>query len=66
MKIQNEVMKEADISGFHFFQSLTIEELKSLNLEKTCSKYKKGSYIYKEGNRLTGFYCIIQGIVKIY
>jgi len=66
MKIQNEVTTETDISGFHFFKSLTIDELKSLNLEKTCIKYKKGSYIYKEGNRLTGFYCIIQGIVKIF
>lgn len=66
MKIQNEVSIEIDISGFRFFQSLTSEELKNLNLEKTCINFKKGSFIYKEGNRLTGFFCIIQGIVKIY
>lgn len=66
MKIQNEVFIEIDISGFRFFQSLTSEELKNLNLEKTCINFKKGSFIYKEGNRLTGFFCIIQGIVKIY
>jgi CRP/FNR family transcriptional regulator, polysaccharide utilization system transcription regulator len=66
MKIQNEMSNEIDLSGFHFFQSLTGDELKSLTLEKSCVNYKKGSIIYKEGNKLTGFYCIIQGIVKIY
>ena len=66
MKIQNGVTHEIDISGFNFFQSLTGEELKSLNFGENFINYKKGSYIYKEGNRLTGFYCIIQGIVKIY
>jgi len=66
MKIQNEVLNEIDLSGFHFFQSLTVDELKSLNAEKTSTNYKKGSVIYKEGNKLTGFYCLILGIVKIY
>ena len=66
MKNQNEVTEEINLSGFRFFQSLTGEELKNLNFEKTCTNYKKGSIIYKEGNRLTGFYCLIQGIVKIY
>jgi CRP/FNR family transcriptional regulator, polysaccharide utilization system transcription regulator len=66
MKIQNKVPKEIDLSGFNFFQSLTVDELKSLNSEKTCTTYKKGSIIYQEGNKLTGFYSIIQGIVKIY
>lgn len=66
MKKQNEVTEEINLSGFRFFQSLTGEELKNLNFEKTCTNYKKGSIIYKEGNRLTGFYCLIQGIVKIY
>lgn len=66
MKIQNEVLNEIDLSGFHFFQSLTGDEMMSLNAEKTCTNYKKGSVIYKEGNKLTGFYCLISGIVKIY
>ncbi|WP_228492051.1 Crp/Fnr family transcriptional regulator [Prolixibacter sp. NT017] len=40
--------------------------MERLNYEKTCSFYKKGSVIYREGNRLTGFYCITRGILKIY
>ena len=55
-----------NLSGFRFFKTLTEEEHKSLNSEKTCSSYKKGTIVYKEGSRLTGFYCIIRGIVKIY
>jgi len=66
MTIQDKVQKEIDLSRFNFFQSLTRDELASLNSEKTCTSYKKGSILYKEGNKLTGFYAIIQGIVKIY
>lgn len=66
MKNHNELDEDIDLSGFRFFQSLTEEEMKSLNFEKTCATYKKGSILYKEGSRLTGFYCIIQGVVKIY
>jgi CRP-like cAMP-binding protein len=28
--------------------------------------YKKGSIIYREGSRLTGFYCVTRGILKIF
>lgn len=60
------IQEEADLSKFRFFQTLTIDEMERLNYEKTCSFYKKGSVIYREGNRLTGFYCITRGILKIY
>jgi CRP-like cAMP-binding protein len=66
MKNLNDTSDDINLSGFRFFKSLTEEELKSLNFEKTCSTYKKGSIVYKEGARLTGFYCIIKGIVKVY
>ena len=66
MKNHNELIEDVNLSTFRFFQSLTEDELKSLNYEKTCAHYKKGSILYKEGSRLTGFYCIIQGVVKIY
>lgn len=58
--------EDVDLSGFRFFKTLTKEELKSLNNDKTCGSYKKGSIVYKEGSRLTGFYCVLKGIVKIY
>ncbi|GET30432.1 Crp/Fnr family transcriptional regulator [Prolixibacter sp. SD074] len=67
MKNYNEpIEEEADLSKFRFFQALTTDEMERLNYEKTCSFYKKGSVIYREGNRLTGFYCITRGILKIY
>lgn len=55
-----------DLGEFLLFRKLEGEELKRLNLEKTCSIYRKGSIIYREGSRLTGFYCVIRGIIKIF
>lgn len=57
---------ETDLSGFLLFKKLTDEELNRLNFEKTCSIYSKGTIIYREGSRLTGFYCVTKGIVKIF
>jgi CRP-like cAMP-binding protein len=37
-----------------------------LNYDKSCSLYNKGSIIYREGSRLTGFYCVTRGILKIF
>ncbi|MCL3779886.1 Crp/Fnr family transcriptional regulator [Prolixibacteraceae bacterium JC049] len=58
--------EEMDLSGFRIFKHLTEDEVNRLNYDKTCSVYKKGSVIYREGSRLTGFYCITKGIVKVY
>jgi len=57
---------ETDLGGFLLFKKLTDEELNRLNFEKTCSIYNKGTIIYREGSRLTGFYCVTKGIVKIF
>jgi CRP/FNR family transcriptional regulator, polysaccharide utilization system transcription regulator len=57
---------ETDLSGFLLFKKLTDDELNRLNFEKTCSSYKKGTVIYREGSRLTGFYCVTKGIIKVY
>jgi CRP-like cAMP-binding protein len=57
---------EADISNFNLFKKLTEEELRRLNFEKTCTVYKKGTIVYREGSRLTGFYCVTKGIVKVF
>lgn len=58
--------EECNLSGFQLFRKLTESEFAQLNYEKTCSLYKKGSIIYTEGSRLTGFYCVNRGIIKIY
>jgi CRP-like cAMP-binding protein len=58
--------EETDLSGFKFFKHLTDTEIGKLNYDKTCQVYKKGSVVYREGSRLTGFYCVNKGILKIY
>ena len=58
--------EECDLSGFQLFKKLTEQEFAQLNYDKTCSLYKKGSIIYREGSRLTGFYCVTKGILKIF
>jgi CRP/FNR family transcriptional regulator, polysaccharide utilization system transcription regulator len=57
---------ETDLSGFRLFKKLTEEEFNRLNYDKTCSVYKKGTVLYSEGSRLTGFFCVTKGIIKIY
>ncbi len=57
---------DTDLGNFQLFKKLTDDELIRLNMEKTCSLYKKGTIVYREGSRLTGFYCVTKGIVKIF
>ncbi len=37
-----------------------------INYEKECNYFKRGEILYHEGRRMTGFYCVNKGIVKIY
>lgn len=62
----NPLPEETDLSEFKFFKHLNDTEIGKLNYDKTCQIYKKGSVVYREGSRLTGFYCITKGILKIY
>jgi CRP-like cAMP-binding protein len=64
--LYNPLPEETDLSDFKFFKHLTDTEIGKLNYDKTCQNYKKGSVIYREGSRLTGFYCVTKGILKIY
>ncbi len=57
--------KEIDLSGFQLFNKLSNDEFSRLNKDKTCSLFTKGTVIYHEGSRLTGFFCVTKGIVKI-
>jgi CRP/FNR family transcriptional regulator, polysaccharide utilization system transcription regulator len=63
--IKRPTEEETDLSGFQLFKKLNEEEFNRLNYEKSCTLYKKGTVIYREGSRLTGFFCITRGIVKI-
>jgi CRP/FNR family transcriptional regulator, polysaccharide utilization system transcription regulator len=60
------VCNECYISPKSIFRHLNEEQLARLTYEKGCSSYKKGSVIYKEGNRMNGFYCVNKGIIKMF
>ena len=48
------------------FRHLKPEEIEKLNFEKDFRQYRRGEILYHEGNRISGFYCINQGIIKVY
>jgi len=48
------------------FNHLTPEETEMINFEKDFRKYSRGDVLYQEGNRISGFYCIHKGIIKVF
>ena len=48
------------------FKHLTRDEAEKLNFEKDYRQHKKGDVLYVEGNRISGFYCINSGIIKVF
>ncbi len=48
------------------FRFLTRDETDRLNFEKDFRHYKRGEILYNEGNRISGFYCINSGIIKVF
>jgi CRP-like cAMP-binding protein len=48
------------------FKHLTGEEAEKINFEKDFRHYKRGDVLYHEGNRISGFYCINSGIIKVF
>jgi len=48
------------------FRHLTSEEKIQLNFEKEFRLYKRGDVLYREGNRISGFFCINAGIIKVF
>jgi len=48
------------------FDVLTPKEKELLNENISCSNYKKGEIIYKEGDKPIGLICLAEGIAKIF
>lgn len=48
------------------FRHLSVDETQMLNYEKEFRVCKRGDILYKEGGRISGFFCINSGIIKIY
>jgi len=60
------ICKNCNLEFNTIFKKLTQEEIDFLNVHKTCAVYKKGAILYEEGNKVSGIYCINEGILKIY
>ncbi len=48
------------------FKHLSEEELDYIPFEQEAQYFKKGDFIYEEGSRINGFYCVVGGIIKIF
>ena len=48
------------------FKYLTPDEVEAVNFEKDFRQYKRGDILYQEGNRISGFFCINSGIIKVF
>jgi CRP-like cAMP-binding protein len=48
------------------FRHLSREEIDLVNYEKEFRQYKRGELLYNEGSRISGFYCIHMGIIKVF
>jgi CRP-like cAMP-binding protein len=48
------------------FKHLTPDEVEMVNFEKEFRQYKRCEVLYQEGNRISGFYCIHSGIIKVF
>ena len=48
------------------FNHLTEEQLDYLPLDQATDRYKRGSIIYEEGSRISGFYVVCKGVIKIF
>ncbi len=48
------------------FRYLTADETQMLNYQKDFRQYKRGDILYQEGGRISGFFCINGGIIKVF
>jgi len=48
------------------FRYLTRDEVDMINFEKEFRLFRRGDVLYNEGSRISGFYCIHSGIIKVF
>lgn len=53
-------------SSHPLFQHLSKEELEEVSTNKITESFQRGSIIYQEGFHMKGFFCVLQGIIKIF
>jgi CRP-like cAMP-binding protein len=64
--IQVPLCDKCSLESGSIFKYLTAEEVDTLNFEKDFRQYKRGTLLYQEGNRISGFFCINSGIIKVF
>jgi len=65
-EIPNPLCDKCALQTGSIFKYLTSEEVDLVNYEKEFRHYKRGEVLYNEGSRITGFYCINSGIIKVF
>ncbi|MCE5347943.1 MAG: Crp/Fnr family transcriptional regulator [Bacteroidales bacterium] len=58
--------EKCSLESGSIFKYLSPDELVTLNYEKDFRKYVRGDILYQEGNRISGFFCIHSGIIKVF
>lgn len=48
------------------FRHLGSEEVDMINFKKEFRQFRRGEVLYNEGSRISGFYCIHKGIIKVF
>ncbi|HZL77209.1 MAG TPA: Crp/Fnr family transcriptional regulator [Bacteroidales bacterium] len=60
------ICDQCSLENGSLFKYLTREEADMLNFEKEFRQFRRGDLLYKEGSRISGFYCINSGIIKVF
>ncbi|MDT8400495.1 MAG: Crp/Fnr family transcriptional regulator [Bacteroidales bacterium] len=48
------------------FRHLSLDQINIINFVKEFRQYRRGEVLYEEGNRISGFFCINKGIIKVF
>jgi CRP/FNR family transcriptional regulator, polysaccharide utilization system transcription regulator len=64
--IQVPLCDKCALESSSIFKFLKPDEVITINFEKDFRQYKRGDILYQEGNRISGFYCINSGIIKVF
>jgi CRP-like cAMP-binding protein len=64
--IQVPLCDKCSLESASIFKHLKPDEVTAINFEKDFRQYNRGDILYQEGNRISGFYCINSGIIKVF
>jgi CRP-like cAMP-binding protein len=64
--IQLPLCDKCSFESSSIFKYLKADEVTTINYEKDFRQHKRGDILYQEGNRISGFYCINTGIIKVF